>query len=101
MGFNVKQPLLTDIDQFNLSSASSDFMSLESSQMSQDRGGDLFRTVEHTGRGIGMKGKQGTRYSNISQGERSEGEVGSVEQSDDDVSIGENRFPGHTLSQRP
>ena len=67
MGFNLKQPLLTDIDQFNLSSASSDFMSLESSQMSQqDKAGHIFRTGEHDGRGIGMKGRQGTRYSNIS-----------------------------------
>jgi hypothetical protein len=40
----------------------------------------------------------GARYSTLSQGERSEGEVGAAEQSDDDVSIGEIRFPKTTLT---
>jgi len=43
--------------------------------------------------------KGGGRYSTLSQGDRSEGEVGAAEHSDDDVSIGEIRFPKTTMRQ--
>ena len=73
---------MNDLDQFNLSSNSSDFMSLDSSQHA------LFKQVD-------PKKVGGTRYSTISV--RSEGELGG--ESADDISIGEIRFPGSTLKQ--
>lgn len=81
-------PVVSDLDQFNLSSvSSSDFLSLDSSHRS---GKELFKEL---GKSARMTAKGGGRYSTLSQ--RSEGEVG--QQSDDDVSIGEIRFPRTTL----
>lgn len=82
---------MNDLDQFNLSSNSSDFLSFDSSERS---GRDLFKQVDN------KKGGQskvlGDRYSTISM--RSEGEIG-IDESSDDASIGEIKYPGSTLKQ--